>query len=158
MFSLIAMTVQDGGTLEQIHAACFSDAWDRDAFDHLLTENLTCGWIATLDGNPVGFVLARVLGDEAEILTFAVQPSAQRLGIGRCLLKELIDFLKSVECGKIFLEVAVDNEAAIALYTSAGFIRVGTRPNYYQRADQVFISASIMAWVKDEIGFASGLL
>ena len=158
MLSLIPLTVQDGGMLEQIHAACFADSWDRAAFDHLLTENLACGWMATLDGNPVGFVLARVLGDEAEILTFAVQPSAQRSGIGRCLLKALIDFLKSAECRKIFLEVAVDNEAAIALYASAGFIRVGARPNYYQRADQVFISASIMVWVKDESGFASCLL
>ena len=143
--------------LEQIHAACFSDAWDKAAFDHLLTSNLTCGWMAARDGNPAGFVLARILGDEAEILTFAVQPSSQRSGIGRCLLKELMDFLKSAECGKIFLEVAVDNEAAIALYTSAGFIRVGMRPNYYQRAE-VFISASIMVWIKDKTGFASCLL
>lgn len=153
MFSLIPLTVQDGGVLEQIHTACFPDAWTKATFDHLLSENLTCGWMATsLDGDPVGFILARVLGDEAEVLTFAVQPSFQKLGIGRCLLMKLVGFLTSARCRKIFLEVAVDNKVAIALYASAGFIIIGTRLNYYQRMDQTFVSASIMVWTKDENG------
>lgn len=153
MVSLVPLTMEDGGILEQIHASCFPDAWTRATFDHLLTENLTCGWVATsLDGDPVGFILARVLGDEAEILTFAVHPSSQKLGIGRCLLRELMGFLKSVGCDKIFLEVAVDNQAAMALYASESFIIVGTRANYYQRRDHTPVAASIMAWTKDEIG------
>lgn len=148
MLSLVPLTTQDGGALEQIHAVCFPDAWDKATFDHLLAESSTCGWMATSDGRPVGFILARVLDGEAEILTFAVQPSSQNSGIGRYLLRELMVFLVSVGCGKIFLEVAVDNEAAIALYTSAGFVAVGRRPNYYQREDRTFVSASIMAWTK----------
>ena len=148
MVSLVPLTIKDGVVLEHIHATCFPDAWDRATFDHLLMENLTCGWMATsFEGDPIGFVLARVLGPEAEILTFAVIPSFQRRGVGRCLLNELLVFLKSVNCEKIFLEVAEDNEAAIALYTSAGFIGVGIRPNYYQRADQTFVSASVMTYL-----------
>jgi ribosomal-protein-alanine N-acetyltransferase len=144
MVTLVPLTTKDGGALEQIHAASFPDGWTRETFDHLLTENQTCGWMATsLDGIPLGFILARVV---TEILTFAVSPPSQRQGIGRYLLKELMNFLKSVQCVKIFLEVAVDNKATIDLYTSVGFKSVGTRPNYYQRNAQTFISASVMVF------------
>ena len=147
MVTLVPLTTEQGKTLEQIHAVSFPDGWTRETFDHLLKENSTCGWIAiSLDEIPVGFILARVIADEAEILTFAVCPSFQGQGIGRYLLKELMNFLESVNCIKIFLEVAVDNKIAIDLYTSIGFKSIGTRPNYYQRNPQTFISASIMAF------------
>lgn len=148
MVSLIPLTIKDGLILEHIHATCFPDAWDQATFDHLLRETSTCGWMATsLEGDPIGFILARVLGQEAEILTFSVVPFYQKEGVGRCLLNELLSFLKSVSCEKVFLEVAVDNEAAIALYTSKGFAVIGTRPNYYKRAGQTFVSAIVMAYV-----------
>jgi len=147
MVTLVPLTTEDGYVLEQIHAASFPDGWTRETFDHLLTENQTCGWMATsVDETPLGFILARVVADEAEILTFAVHPSSQGQGLGRYLIMELMNFLKSVRCMKIFLEVALDNRAAIDLYTSVGFKCVGTRPNYYQRNAQTFISASVMAF------------
>lgn len=150
MFFLKPLTVEDSATLEEIHLSCFPDAWSRATFDQLLAENLSCGWMAISDGAPVGFLLTRALKDEAEILTFAVRPSFQKEGVGRCLLKQLIIFFNAVGCGRIFLEVAVDNEAAINLYRSEGFSIVGTRPNYYQRTQEDFVAAYIMAWVKEE--------
>lgn len=147
MVSLIPLTTKDGLILEHLHAMCFPDAWDQATFDGLLGETSTCGWAAiSLEGDHVGFILARVLGSEAEILTFAVAPAYKRMGLGRCLLNELLNFLMSVNCEKVFLEVAVDNEAAIALYTSMGFKIIGMRPNYYKRADQTFVSAIVMAY------------
>jgi ribosomal-protein-alanine N-acetyltransferase len=38
---------------------------------------------------------------------------------------------------RIFLEVAADNQAALALYCQAGFHVIGTRPGYYHHGDQV---------------------
>ena len=150
MVSIVPLTTEDGRNLELIHAKCFPDAWDQRGFDLLLKENSTCGWMATSPrGEPIGFILAHVLGQEAEILTFAVVPSFQKIGVGRRLLNELLKFLASVNCSTIFLEVAVDNEAAIALYTSIGFTTVGTRLNYYKRADQSFVSAIVMSYVQD---------
>ena len=150
MVSIVPLTTRDGKNLELIHARCFPDAWDQETFNLLLKEKSTCGWMATLPtGNPIGFILTRVLGQEAEILTFAVIPSFQKSGVGRRLLRELLKFLASVNCSTTFLEVAIDNEAAIALYTSIGFRKVGTRLNYYKRADQSFVSAIVMSYVQD---------
>jgi len=57
-----------------------------------------------------------------------------------------MNFLISVKCTKIFLEVAVDNKAAIDLYVAMGFNTVGVRPNYYKRNIDTFIPAFIMAY------------
>ncbi|MGV8948057.1 MAG: GNAT family N-acetyltransferase [Candidatus Paracaedibacter sp.] len=148
MVSLIPLTTRDGKILEYIHATCFPDAWGQATFDVLLKETSTCGWLAmSFEEEPVGLILTRVLDREAEILTFAVIPTFQNRGVGRYVLKELLLFLTSVGCEKIFLEVAMDNEAAIALYASLGFTTVGTRLNYYKRADQSLVSAFVMCHV-----------
>lgn len=152
MVSLVLLTSRDGGILGHIHATCFPDAWDEATFDILLKETSTCGWMAvSFEEEPVGFILTRVLEREAEILTFAVIPPFQRMGVGRCLLNESLLFLASLGCKKIFLEVAVDNEAAIALYTSQKFTTIGTRLNYYKRADQSLVSALVMSHVFEEV-------
>jgi ribosomal-protein-alanine N-acetyltransferase len=126
---------------------CFPDPWSSQAFDQLLDQNTTCGWMAeSQDGINIGFILARGVEGEGEILTFAVNPAFQKQGVGGSLLSQLLEFLTTIDCRQIFLEVAIDNRAAIHLYTAFGFHDVGTRPNYYQRADQNHVSAKIMAY------------
>ena len=78
-----------------------------------------------------GFVLARVVADEAEILTLAVDPHRQGQGAGHLLLQAAMGEAQRRGAVAIFLEVAPSNAAALALYGSAGFVQVGRRPRYY---------------------------
>lgn len=78
-----------------------------------------------------GFVLARVVADETEILTLAVDPLVQRQGAGRSLLQAAMDDARQRGAAAMFLEAAPSNAAALALYGSAGFVQVGRRPRYY---------------------------
>jgi [ribosomal protein S18]-alanine N-acetyltransferase len=147
MVSLIPLTISDGETLEQIHKACFPDGWSQDTFQKLLNDKGVCGWMAISPENlPIGFILARILYNEAEILTFAVQPSVQRNGIGRYLLEELLIFIRSVQCNKLYLEVAIDNEPAVSLYKNMGFQIISTRPDYYKRAPNTLVAAYVMVF------------
>ena len=66
---------------------------------------------------------------EYEIHTIGVDAAYQGQGIGRQLLTDLLGY---ADGGTIFLEVRTDNEAAIALYESVGFVRVGMRRRYYR--------------------------
>jgi ribosomal-protein-alanine N-acetyltransferase len=43
----------------------------------------------------------------------------------------------------MFLEVAAGNEAAAALYRSAGFAAVARRPGYYEGADALVMRAAL---------------
>jgi ribosomal-protein-alanine N-acetyltransferase len=80
---------------------------------------------------PGGFLLGRVIADEAELLTLAVAPEARRQGIGAALLAEFMAQSAARGAGTAFLEVAADNRAALTLYHAAGFTAVGRRRGYY---------------------------
>jgi ribosomal-protein-alanine N-acetyltransferase len=115
--------------LTAIHAASFSarEQWGTDTIS--LQLGLPGGFgLMHLGG---GMVLARVMADESEILTLAVMPERRRDGLGRALLLAAMAWATEQGARAMFLEVAVANLAAQALYRQAGFIEVGRRPNYY---------------------------
>ena len=71
------------------------------------------------------------LAGTADVLTLTVADSHRRKGIGRELLRRLIDWSRTQKCEAIMLEVRVGNEEAIPLYESFGFIEVSRRKDYY---------------------------
>lgn len=82
-------------------------------------------------GAPTGFVLAQAAADQAEILTFAVDPARQRHGTGRALLGALEAELARRGTRALYLDVGEDNNAALALYRGAGFAETTRRRDYY---------------------------
>jgi ribosomal-protein-alanine N-acetyltransferase len=121
--------VADTTPLAVLHAASFPDPWDAPAITALLATPGTFAF-HHLDG----FVLARIAGDEAEILTLAVMRAARGRGLGRALLQAAINRGQELGAVTVFLEVGVDNPAALALYSGLGFTRVGARKAYYAAA------------------------
>lgn len=91
-----------------------------------------------------GFAIGRAVAGEVELLTLAVSPSARRTGQGRALMELFETEAKSRGATESFLEVAADNEAAIALYVSHGYCESGLRKNYYTHPDGSKISALVM--------------
>ena len=84
--------------------------------------------LAMIDGVPAGFCCWRqTMPDEAELLNLAVDPAQRRKGVGRALLQAL----EKAAAGTIFLEVAADNDGALALYRAAGWEDVAVRRGYY---------------------------
>ena len=132
------MTPQD---MARIHAAAFvhDRAWTAQEIADLLASPFV-----TYLGAPQGFALTRLIAGEAELLTLAVDPAARRQGVGRRLLQRWMDGLEA-QADTAFLEVAADNTAAIALYTSAGFRQTATRRGYYQRKDAPSVDALILS-------------
>jgi ribosomal-protein-alanine N-acetyltransferase len=118
--------VADTAPLAVLHAVSFPDPWDAAAITALLGTPGTFAF-----HHPNGFVLARIAGDEAEILTLAVAPAARGQGLGRTLLQAAINQAQARGAITMFLEVGIDNPAALALYSGLGFTRVGARKAYY---------------------------
>ncbi len=94
--------------------------------------------------DPAGFALGRAIGAEAELLTIAVDPQAQRQGIGRALLNRFEEESLRRHATDLFLEVAEDNIAAQALYRKAGWSEAGRRSNYYPRAEGFSVDALLL--------------
>ena len=112
-----------------LHAASFAEAWDAQAFAVLLSQPGVAGWL--WGDPPMGMLLVRAAADEAEILTIAVAPDARQQGSGREMVTEALRTLSQGATQRVFLEVAADNAAALALYRSRGFSACGRRPGYY---------------------------
>ena len=88
-----------------------------------------------------GMILARVVMEEAEVLTLAVAPEARRRGLGGCMLRAAMARAAADSAMTIVLEVSVANGAALALYRGAGFVEVGRRPRYYAGVDALLLRA-----------------
>lgn len=123
--------------LAAIHSAAFppGERWGADA---MALQLALPGVIALID--PRGaMVMARIAADEAEILTLAVHPDARRQGLGRALLDKAAQMVAERGATALFLEVALRNTAARALYTAAGFAEVGRRRRYYADGDDAMV-------------------
>jgi [ribosomal protein S18]-alanine N-acetyltransferase len=127
--AIIPATLAHAALMAEIHAAAFppAEAWSRDVMLLQLELPTTIGLIHPLGG----MVLARVAADEAEILTIAVHPVSQRLGIGGALLRAAKRASAAAGAVTMFLEVAVTNAAARSVYAAHGFTNAGRRPGYY---------------------------
>ncbi len=125
----------DAARCAELEAQLFDgdDPWPARAFLAELAVKHNHYEAARADDKLVGYAgiarLGRIRPFEDEIHTIGVDPAHQGRGIGRQLLAGLLEFARG---GTIFLEVRTDNAAAIALYESEGFTRVGMRKRYYR--------------------------
>jgi ribosomal-protein-alanine N-acetyltransferase len=117
-----------------IHAACFAKGWSANEIAQFLgMPGCLSLIVSTTPGQTVqGFLIVRSAGDEAEILTLAVDPSHRRNGLGRALLAAAIASLREAGAKRLFLEVDEAHAPARGLYQSLGAVAVGRRPRYYE--------------------------
>ena len=100
-------------------------------------ESVTYALVRQVPGNIIvlkGIIIARRLGDEAELLFVFVRNTSRRSGLGAYILANSLKHLEKTGTTTVFLEVAKSNRAAIALYKKSSFELAGTRKNYYRRA------------------------
>lgn len=118
--------------------------WTQREIAELLASPGVAGLLLQQDGNGVGFALCRTVADEAELLTIAIQAGHRRRGAGRALVEGVIAAVRERGARSLFLEVADDNAAALALYRRIGFEPAGRRADYYARADRRATDAIVM--------------
>jgi [ribosomal protein S18]-alanine N-acetyltransferase len=130
-----ALTPADAERCAELEAQLFDgdDPWPAVAFNRELAGSHSHYVAARVAGSVVGYAGISRLGRKApfeyEVHTIGVDPAFQGQGVGRRLLDELLNF---ADGGVVYLEVRTDNEAAIALYRSAGFAQIGLRRRYYR--------------------------
>jgi ribosomal protein S18 acetylase RimI-like enzyme len=83
-----------------------------------------------LEGEAVGTLRLTIDGDEAGVYGFVVDPAHQGHGIGREVLRRVCREFRAAGGRSVGLEVAVDNDRALGLYTSVGFTEVTTEDYY----------------------------
>ncbi len=134
----------DAARLSELHGACFEIAWGIADIARLLAMPGAFCVMAQQKGEALGFLLLRIAGDEAEIISIGTRPDSRRRGIGAQLIDAAVELLGQQKTARLLIEVADSNDAALGLYRKFGFAWVGRRRDYYQHADGRREDAAIM--------------
>ena len=127
------MKPEDLGGIIEIEKTCFTaDAWSEDDFVYRMNASDWHFINLTLEdeGRVAAYITATIVADEMNIDSVAVAPEYRRKGYASALINLAI---KQAKAAVVMLEVRESNTAAISLYQSLGFEKVGLRMNYYER-------------------------
>jgi|SRR5271154_765995 [ribosomal protein S18]-alanine N-acetyltransferase len=97
------------------------------------------GWVVENDGGIAGFLVARAIADEAEVLNLCIDPAKRRTGNATALVRVALAQLPRLGAKVLFLEVRETNLPAISFYEKHGFVRGGYRPAYYQNPTEAAV-------------------
>lgn len=133
MIQIIPMKEAHVSQIAALEKKCFSDPWSERSIASELQNPLSL-WLAALDGDRVaGYIGSQTVLGESDMMNLAVSPEYRRQGIGRSLVRALIDRLRQMGSHSITLEVRASNLPARKLYESLGFTQVGLRKGYYEK-------------------------
>lgn len=129
--SIRDMTLSDIPEVVAIEAASFTTPWSETSLRSEIGSFGSIARVAVPEGHVVGYMIAKKVLDEAQLLDLAVMQACRRQGIAGLLMEDLIQTLRNSGTAKLYLEVRASNVAAIYLYESLDFITTGVRKNYY---------------------------
>ena len=157
-----AIRTDDCEAIAAIEAQTFNSAFDRGSLLTFMKMRSFCGFVddanipntvyernnLDMSSKLVGYLLATIILDEAEILSIAVSSDHQNCGRGAGLLGHFLAYIDTQDVKTALLEVAADNVSALTLYQRHGFAEFGRRPSYYKRS-YGDCDAIMMRWLSD---------
>jgi [ribosomal protein S18]-alanine N-acetyltransferase len=134
-FRLVAR--KDIHALFALDQICFRPgiAYSKAELQYFLFHPRAISVIAENDGGIAGFAIVEFLLENGRrighVVTIDVSPALRRQGVGRQMMDELLDFCRKARAVLLRLEVAVDNDAALAFYRRLGFAETGRIRGFY---------------------------
>ncbi|WP_084105054.1 ribosomal protein S18-alanine N-acetyltransferase [Demequina sp. NBRC 110056] len=123
----------DLGRLAALEQQIFGrSAWSRSLIRDELLWGLSRWRGIDGAGDLIAYAVYGFEGDAFHLMNLAVAPEARGGGLARVLMADLMSEATRLEAPDVWLEVAVTNDAALALYRDHGFEDVRVRRRYYQ--------------------------
>ena len=107
--------------------------WPTEHFRSSLENSHNLSYALMLGDKLIGYVIATLAIDSADILNIAIDSGCQRQGYATKLLRHLVNEFSENGAKEVFLEVRVSNNGAINFYNSQGFKQISVRKNYYMK-------------------------
>jgi ribosomal-protein-alanine N-acetyltransferase len=131
------MTEADVPTVTALDKISFSLPWPERSFRFEVTDNPASRcWVAEVDGQVVGMIVAWLFVDEVHVATIATHPDFRRQGIAQKLLIHTLRYTADEGAVSSFLEVRESNHAAQEMYRKFGYENTGRRKRYYKDNDE----------------------
>ncbi len=133
MVSIQLFQPHDLRRILQIEAEAFHEhAWAADLFQQYASNCDNLFFVAKLKRVIVGYSIACLTNQRAELVSLAVLKRFREQGIAQKLLSQTLRKLKLTRVGALSLTVRRDNLNAIRFYRRYGFVRTHTIPAYYE--------------------------
>lgn len=116
---------------------CFSPgiAYSKAELRYFLFHPRSISVVAESAAGIVGFAIVEFPLENGRrvghIVTIDVAPEQRRKGVGCLLMDAMLDFCRQAEATHLRLEVAVDNDGALAFYRGLGFAEMGRIRGFY---------------------------
>jgi len=126
-------TADDAPAIAGLEQVLFGDeAWTQQQVVDELTGFGRVGLVSTSstgggDGEIHGYVITMTIDELTDLQRIGVHPDHQRRGLAGALLDAAV-----ADVDRMLLEVADDNDAALAFYRRRGFVEIDRRPRYYR--------------------------
>jgi ribosomal-protein-alanine N-acetyltransferase len=119
--------------LYRLDQACFEPdiAYTRVQLRDLLSRDHAVGLVAEVEGALSGFAIGHRTGGRGHVVTLDVAGGYRRRGVGRVLLRELVERLERAGARTVRLEVDLRNVGAIRFYERLGFRETRRLRGYY---------------------------
>ena len=153
-FGIHRMTPRDLAAVAEIERTHQHEPWSASAFLEELSKLHALCFVARVvpesgrsctddethaEAVVAGYVCSWIVVDEIQVLNLAVHRAFWRRGVGRSLLDRVLREGWRRGCSRAVLEVRPSNAAALGLYESMGFRRVGERPGFYAEGREAAI-------------------
>jgi [ribosomal protein S18]-alanine N-acetyltransferase len=123
----------DFDALYKLDQSCFPRgiAYSKTTLRYFLALSSAECLLAVEEDDIAGFVLSELDGPVAHIITLDVAEAYRRSGVGSLLLNSAENSLVARGVRTVFLETAVDNQAAVSFWSRHGYVVEGVLKRYY---------------------------
>ena len=119
-----------------IERASFEFTWSEEDFLCCLRQRNCIGMVAECDNQIMGFMIYELHKSKLRILNFATASACRRQGVGRQMIRRLIDKLSQQRRKEIVVDVRENNLPAQLFFQSEQFRAVRVLRNYYDDTDE----------------------
>ncbi|MDQ5983179.1 MAG: [Ribosomal protein S18]-alanine N-acetyltransferase [Eubacteriales bacterium SKADARSKE-1] len=133
---IVKMEKEHIDKLADLEKICFNDPWSEDSLSFELTNKNAYFIVAMQNNNVLGYAGMHCVLDEGYIANVAVFPSFRKKGIGKELLRNILNYAEKNNFAFVTLEVRRSNFNAIKLYKNFGFEQMGIRKNFYKNPNE----------------------
>lgn len=123
----------------QVEAQCLDTAWTEAQIREILGNKNAFYAVAVSGGTVCGIISGYSVCGDGQIINLAVLPSHRQMGIATKLTEHLFLRFCQAKTEAVTLEVACDNEKALAFYKKIGFVAVGRRNGFYHGTDALVL-------------------
>ncbi len=122
-----------------VERACFHDPYPPAFLSDLIEGEQDHFFVATNDGEIIGYAVASARGEEGHVVSVAVDPHHRRKQMGTTLLSAVTNSLMKAGVKQIHLEVRKGNAAAVSFYRRLGYQISSDIAHYYADGEDAWL-------------------